>query len=213
MAALKGHMDVMRELIRGKANPSLTNTDPPGYIPTIPLDLAAEYGHSDMVRELVQEFGVEGCDATNDGREALRAATIKQHLDVMAILTMAGVVDTAGLALRAAAANGREESVKFLLRQRCKESNSSSVDDVYINARPNGYTPLAASIHSCFSQAPRIVRLLIDAGADTTSAVGITNSQGELEFNDTPLAVTTSCLREKILAEGKLATEEHLHRL
>ncbi|CAM9237349.1 unnamed protein product [Ectocarpus sp. 12 AP-2014] len=213
MAVVKGHLDMLRELIRGKANPSLINTDPPEYLPTVPLDLAAEYGHSDMVRELVQEFGVKGCDVANDGQLALRAAARKQHLDVMTILTEAGVVDTAGLAFCSAAANGREESVKFLLRQRCKESNSSSVDDVYINARPNGCTPLAASIRSCSSQAPRIVRLLIDAGADTTSAVRVTNSQGELEFNGTPLAFTATCLRKKFCTEGKPATEEHLHRL
>ncbi|CAM9419764.1 unnamed protein product [Ectocarpus sp. 4 AP-2014] len=156
------------------------------------------------MREIVQEFGVEGCDAINDGQLALRAAARKHHLDVMAILTEAGGVDTAGLALGAAAANGREESVKFLLRQRCKEGNNSNVDDVYINARPNGCTPLTASIHSCFSQAPKILRLLIDAGTDTTTAVRAANSQGELEFNRSPLAVTTSCLREKILQRANL---------
>ncbi|CAM9443887.1 unnamed protein product [Ectocarpus fasciculatus] len=138
---------------------------------------------------------------------------MNQHLDVMAILTGAGVVD-GGNALHGAVANGREASVKFLLRQRHQESNSSSVDGAYINARASdGCTLMVWSIQSCFSQAPRIVRLLVDAGADTTSAVRVTDSQGEVKFNDTPLAITTSYLREKIVAEGKPATEEHLHRL
>ncbi|CAM9581948.1 unnamed protein product [Ectocarpus fasciculatus] len=213
IAAGAGHLDMMRELLRGKANPLLCQAHPIFGFPSVPLDAAADNGHPDMVRELVQELGIEGCDDSSGGRLALYLAATNQHLDVMAILTGAGVVDR-GNALRGAVTNGCEASVKFLLRQRHQESNSSSVDGAYINARAsNGCTPMVCSIHSCFSQAPRIVRLLVDAGADTTSAARVTDSQGELEFNGTLLAVTTSCLREKTLAQGKPATEEHLHRL
>ncbi|CAM9482026.1 unnamed protein product [Ectocarpus sp. 4 AP-2014] len=128
----------------------------------------------------------------------------------MAILTGAGVVDTTGLALLGAAGHGREVSVKFLVRQRHKES-TCSVEDAYTNAcNTEGYTPLVFSIHSCFSQAPRIARLLADAGADMTSAVQVIDSMGEMIFNGTPLAFTTSRLREKI-ANGQPASEEHLN--
>lgn len=55
LAAAKGHLGVMRELIRAKANPSLIDTGPSGnHQPTVPLDAAAKHGHSDIVRELVQ---------------------------------------------------------------------------------------------------------------------------------------------------------------
>ncbi|CAM9577081.1 unnamed protein product, partial [Ectocarpus fasciculatus] len=211
VAAQGGHLDAMRELLRGKANPSLHQVHPDGYT-SAPLDVAARNGHSDVVRELVEEFGVDDCDAIHAGVSALALAASNQHLDIMAILTGAGVVDT-GLALFVSAGFGLEASVKFLLRQRHKESNNSSVEVASINAQDSsGYTPLLVCIMACLSQAPRIVRLLIDAGADTTSPVRSMSSKGELEFNGTPLAATTSCLRNKRIADGKPATKERLHR-
>lgn len=88
-----------------------------------------------------------------------------------------------------------------------------SVEDAYLNARDTeGYTPLVFLIHTCFSQAPRIAWLLADAGADMTSPVQVINWKGELILNDTPLAFTTSRLRQKI-ANGHPATEEDLHTL
>lgn len=54
---------------------------------------------------------------------------------------------------------------------------------------PSGYTPLISCIHACHSRSARIVRLLVDLGADTTSAVRITDTEGQKEeSNDTPLA-------------------------
>ncbi|CAM9577014.1 unnamed protein product, partial [Ectocarpus fasciculatus] len=80
-----------------------------------------------------------------------------------------------------AAGKGHEAPVKFLLRQRYKERNSSSVEDSYMNAHKiDGLTPLMFSIgSSCCSQAPRMVRLLIEAGADTTMPARSVNSKGE----------------------------------
>ncbi|CAM9703108.1 unnamed protein product [Ectocarpus sp. 13 AM-2016] len=214
IAARSGRLDTLRELLRLKANPLLEFEPPPSSVGcgSAPLDIAAQNGHSDIVRELVQQLGIEGCDPKNGGEPALYVAASEQHVDIMAILTNAGVVDTTGLALLGAAGHGREVSVKFLLRQRHKESKGG-VEDAYMNARNiDGYTPLVFSIHSCFSQAPRIARLLADAGADMTSAVQVINSMGELVFDGTPLAFTTSRLREKI-ENGQPATEEHLHTL
>ncbi|CAM9733507.1 unnamed protein product [Ectocarpus fasciculatus] len=213
-AAEAGHLDALRELLRAKANPLLEHVDP-NKTTAVPLDVAADRGHSDVVRELLQQFGIEGCGARGTGVYALVYAAAKQRLDVMAILTGAGVADN-GLALIEAADRGREASVKFLLRQQHEESKGS-VEDAYIkNAiTSNGNTPLFAILAKAayFSQAPRIVRLLVDAGADTTSPIRITDSKGELLFNGTPLALTSSWLREELDANGKTATEEYLRRL
>ena len=61
---------------------------------------------------------------------------------------------------------------------------------------------------------PRVVRLLIDAGADTTSVVRLTEDapNGSLELNDTPLTATIHQLREKKV-RGNDATEEQLNSL
>lgn len=64
----------------------------------------------------MQPRGIEGCGGASGGVDALNPAAQDQHLEVMATLTNAGVVDT-GVALLAAAENGREGAVKFLLQQ------------------------------------------------------------------------------------------------
>lgn len=156
---------------------------------------------------------MEGCGIANAGNHALFFAASEQPLDIIAILTGAGVVGRVCLSLLGAAGSGLVASVKFLLRQRYNES-TRSIEYSYVNARDtDGCTPLAHSIPRCCSHAPRIVRLPFDAGADVASAVRVTNSNGEQEYSGTPLAVVTSCLREKVLANGTPTTEEHLYRL
>ncbi|CAM9646209.1 unnamed protein product [Ectocarpus sp. 13 AM-2016] len=153
---------------------------------------------------------------SNAGTQALRLAVSGQHLDIMAILTGAGVVGD-GTALLEAAGLGHEASGKFLLRQPYEDNISSSVEVAFINAAGapggGGYTPLVCDVVSGSSQAPRVARLLMDAGADAASVFRGRNWDGELIFNDTPLAFTTSYIRRKVVAYDEPATEEHLHRL
>ncbi|CAM9818538.1 unnamed protein product [Ectocarpus sp. 12 AP-2014] len=121
----------------------------------------------------------------------------------MALLTGAGVVGD-GTALLEAAGLDHEASGKFRLRQRYEENISSGVEVAFINAAgaPGGgsYTPLVCDVMSGSSQAPRVARLLMDAGADPASVFRGRNWEGELIFNDTPLAFTTSCFRRKVVA-------------
>ncbi|CBJ25460.1 EsV-1-199 [Ectocarpus siliculosus] len=215
IVAEEGHLDAIRELLRGKADASLDAPciciQPPSSsgFPGVPLDVAASSGHSGVVRHLVQELGIKGCNPENAGKQALLLAASKRDLDTLAILTGAGAVDTSGSALMCAA----EASFKHFLRQRLKEEKGG-VEYASINDRiSSGLTALVFSIQRCLSQTPRIVRLLINAGADTTSVIRGTNSEGEVQCNGTPLALTTSYLWEKILDNGEPATEEHLQRL
>lgn len=209
-AADEGHMDAVRVLLEANANPLLTEYTRNGtaFRPYVALDAAAQHGHSAVVRELIQQRGINGCAGVSGGVEALSVAAQKQHLDIMAMLTNAGVVDT-GTVLMICAGHGLEASTKFLLQQHDGKATGGVgyVDSKTGNAL--GVTPLLSSIGS---SRPRVVRLLVDAGADTTSAVLLEDARGGVFFNDTPLALTTRCLRERKLAE-KHYTEMDLHRL
>lgn len=211
-AAQNGHVGAIRELLRAKADPLLATAHLVGADTTdiVPLDVAAEEGHLDVVRHLVQNLGIEACGGAGYGSQALCLAAQQQRVDVMAVLMGAGVVDT-GKSLARAARFGREPSVKYLLQQRNRETTG---DDAYVNTRdaPYGETPLllAVGFRGCCS--PRIVRLLVDAGADTTSAVQVTLEGGLVLFHDTPLAVTSRSIRDKTVL-GKHATEDQLNRL
>ncbi|CAN0019540.1 unnamed protein product [Ectocarpus sp. 4 AP-2014] len=216
-AALRGKVESIGELLRANADPLLARTTPAGNFP--PLAAAAERGRVDAVRELIRQLGIEKFGAAG-GLEALRLAAKEGHVDVMVVLTEAGVVDT-GMALATAAAIGVEASVKFLLQEQQQQrqeekSTASSEQRAYVNnARdPLGRTPLLGSIDigiikPCF---PRIVRLLVDSGADTESAVRYTYRDGLVGFSDTPLYRTIRILHD-VETERKDDNEEQLGRL
>ncbi|CAM9769967.1 unnamed protein product [Pylaiella littoralis] len=200
-AAEKGHVRAVRELLRANVNPSLIRDGD-----VVPLDLATRKGYSGVVRELIRQVGIEGCGGPSAGQTALRMAAVYKHMDIMVILMDAGVVD-AGSALVYAAQCGDEGPVKFLLQRRKmqeqkvhKRERETMGEVSYVNSRDSllGQTPLLASIMS-FS--PRIGRILIDAGADTTSAVQFTVGIGEGFFNETPLALISSLRRDTFVKE------------
>ena len=51
-------MDAVKVLIRAKADPLLTTSQSGKTF--VPLDVAAQDGHIEVVRELVQKHGIEG---------------------------------------------------------------------------------------------------------------------------------------------------------
>lgn len=73
----------------------------------------------------------------------------------------------------------------------------------------SGATPLLMCIASCSSNAHKVARLLIDAGADTISAIRVRHVPGA---NDTPLALTNRALQARNV-NGKPATEEQMLKL
>ncbi len=206
LAAQNGYRDVIKVLLRANADPLLTRTDALGTT-SVPLDIAAKNGHSQVVFELVQQVGIEGCGGATRGAEALRLASFFGHVDVMAVLRDAGVVDS-GMSVVNAVRNGRELAVRFLLQQRKGD------EAVYLNNRDLFGVPilLYAIGVGTVSPSPRIVRLLVDAGADTASAGWVPNDRSGADFNDTPLDLATRMLSQKKV-DGKHATEEQLHKL
>lgn len=69
-ASSKGHTDVVRVLLSAKANARLARARTPG-IKVFPLESAVCFGHVEIVRELLQHRGVEGCGGANAGIDAL----------------------------------------------------------------------------------------------------------------------------------------------
>lgn len=110
-------------LLRAGADPLLTT--PGEHSSNVPLEAAACYGKIDVVRELLRWCGIEGCGGVSGGVYALESAAvsyvtdISNHIDIMAVLTNAGVVDD-GTALIAAATKGRGAAAKFLLQHQGK---------------------------------------------------------------------------------------------
>ena len=209
LAATGGHLDVVKALLRAKSNPLLARTDPQSGKTTLPLDSAASSGHAKVVNELIQQVGIEGCSSASGGVYALRVAAREQFVDIMTLLADAGVVDT-GEALMDAAKSGHEAGVKLLLVRQERRGVDGAA---YVNA-PNelGQTSLffAIGFGRC---SPRVVRLLVDAGADATSAArGTETPGGEVVSSDTPLDFANRILRTKKV-DGKDATEEQLHGL
>ena len=201
-------MNAIRMLLRANANPLLTWREDESGDTYVPLDLASQNGHSGVVRELVQQGGIEGCGGASGGIDALRLAAMNQHVDIMITLTEAGVVDI-GTALATAAGYHSELSMKFLLQQRKGD------EAAYVNYRSTiGEMPLlfAIGVGGNSSPSPRVARLLVDAGADTISPVPAANTEDEVIFNETPLVFTSRMLREKRIA-GEDVMEEPLHRL
>ncbi|CAN0364111.1 unnamed protein product, partial [Ectocarpus sp. 8 AP-2014] len=145
---------------------------------------------------------------SSGGVRALQQAAQFKNLDIMVILTNAGVVDT-GLALVVAAGYGGEAPLKFLLEQaRARKTMNGAA---YVNARDRGgVTPLLGGIQN---YRPRVVRLLVEAGADTTSPVAVRNQLGG-DVSITPLDLTMNLVRDKVkVARRGPASPEQLHKL
>lgn len=78
-----------------------------------------------------------------------------------------------------------------------------------------GRTPLLCSIDggiAGFRCSPRVVRLLVDAGADTASVVPLKGAGGQVELGVTPIDFATCSLHENA-GGGKTATEKQVHKL
>ncbi|CAM9752314.1 unnamed protein product [Ectocarpus fasciculatus] len=211
-AAFRGHANSTRELLRAKANPLLVKPNAVGKNFT-PLDAAALHGRAEVARELLKQVGIRGCAGPSGGVDALELAAQGSHVEILAMLTDAGVVDP-GIALNVAADCGHEAAVKFLLKGQSHKRRITTGQASYVNILDaHGASPLIRSIdvdvdRLCF---PRIVRMLIDAGADARSAIRITE-RGKVLFDETPLAFTNRTIQEGKVA-GKPATKEQLQRL
>lgn len=219
LVAHGGHVGAVKEVLRAKANPLLAWTkESGGRSSCSPAGHCGGTGALGGGQEMILQLGVEGCGGASSGMDALSCAAANDHVGVLRFLTHAGVVDT-GEALKRAAGHGGEASVKFLRQeqqeQQEQEAGKSTGGGAYVNTTdPAGLTPLAMCIFLLRPWGPRVVRLLVNAGADTTSSpVHIINrSSRDFKANDSPLALA-NFMFDNITAEGSAATEQHVNTL
>ncbi len=68
-------MDGIEMLLRARANPLWTTTGPMWGRAVAPLGYAGHQGHSEVIRELIEQFGIKGCGSASGGVQALILAT------------------------------------------------------------------------------------------------------------------------------------------
>ncbi|CAM9219372.1 unnamed protein product [Scytosiphon promiscuus] len=209
MAAARGNVNCVKQLLRAKANPRYDKheEDVEGRRWTsVTLDVAAQGGHAEVVRELLK-LGIKACGGPTRGRDALWTAAQDDHVEVMALLRDVGVVDKRK-ALVQSAGFGREAAVRFLLREKMRANTDTRAYARSLDQ--NGRTVLYRAAWGAF---PKIARFLLDAGADEKARSQAQLSLGlPLFFEDTPMALVTRSLEKKTYRFGR-ATEEQLVRL
>ncbi|CAM9419949.1 unnamed protein product, partial [Ectocarpus sp. 8 AP-2014] len=102
ISARQGRLEYVKVLVGAKANPLLPAYD------------GERLSRLEVVRELVQRFGIDGC-SRDGGTQALVEAACHNQVDVVTFLLDNGVVDAEGIALCAAVEGRREECIKLLL--------------------------------------------------------------------------------------------------
>ncbi|CAN0018859.1 unnamed protein product [Ectocarpus sp. 6 AP-2014] len=202
-AAFHGHLDIVRRLLRLGVRQAFPRRQSDGST-RVALDVAAQKGFTEVVRELIQHRGIKACVGQDAGVTALDLAAKHQRVDAMRLLLAAGVVDT-GDSLFTAADCGRDKAVKLLLQQKWATPGAG-----YVDSR-NDYqcTPLFVAVAAA---APKVVRLLLDAGANERLTRPVSYSfRGPLE-NETLLELANRNLGCE-MHKGQCATEEEMNRL
>ncbi|CAM9487729.1 unnamed protein product [Ectocarpus sp. 8 AP-2014] len=206
-AAMRGHCRVVKVLLRANANPSLESHG------ATPLDAAARFNRTQVVRELLERHAVDVCGGPTRGLMALAYAVQYHNIEIMAILSDGGVADTQGEVLCRAVRHGREESIKFLL-QRARDAPASYALltrglEQYVNfaRRGDGVSPMGCCLEAS-SLRPfscRIVRMLLEAG--------MLVNNGFAECSGGSVASITALLRDKEAQAGYDATDDKVRGL
>ena len=181
-AARLGKLLSVKVLLRFKADALLPAQFEGEAAHMLPLEVAAHRGHLAVVRELVQQVGLEGCGGPSGGADALVFAASKGRLDIMTLLLDAGAVDT-GDGLRFAIKGGHGKSVRLLMQRRSGDVKQ------YVASESIGDGARTVLFH-CFhtqTRAPsscRIMQTLLEAGATTRINVMV-------NYQDRPPTVLT----------------------
>lgn len=123
---------------------------------------------------MLSRVGLESCGGASRGVKALELAAGADQVEVMELLTEAGVRDT-GTAFACAVIGNHRKSILFLRRQYYRDS----LDHINKGNKSSGPTLLICAIRSYeYSFAPKLVRWLLDAGASTTTRVTMVDDDG-----------------------------------
>lgn len=195
LSACCGHLEAVKILLNANADPCLcVDTN-------LPLEVAAQEGHSEVIKEFVRKVGVDGC-SRDGGIETLETAAYGNHLTIVAFLCDEGVVDMDGTAFCAAVEGRAVECIKFLLHRRGGHADISI--GAYINIAKGLDSPLLCTFNTGSYFAPKITQFLIEQGADTVSKVWFhINRLGVV--TDTPVDAANLALKH---AEGFVGVDD-----
>ncbi len=192
----------------------MENTESMNLKSTLPLEDAAGYGSLELVRELVELFGIKGCGGPSGGVGALAEATAAGHVDIVTLLLDNDVVDT-GEALFIANDQGNLAIMRLLVQRRWGDSDY--VDGVGCDGKwlsgedPQPFhTPLACHFALCRAFSPRCAHLLIEAGASTQFFDAGPRAP---PINVTLIGMLNFWLRKKTTGTGATATQQQLYVL
>lgn len=161
-AARHGRLGVVKALVGGGALLSSNWLNKNGLCLHdfyVPLDMACIGGHTDVVRWILSH-GLNVCGGQTRGHHAFQVASFFGRVDILGLLVQEGIRDT-GAALIFGTFGSKQESVKFLLNQCSDQVN-------YHDAR--GRTALMMAVGK-YNYSPKMVKWLMEAGADTTVRV------------------------------------------
>lgn len=187
LAAEAGKLEAVKVLLLYEARVSLTTERG-----ATPLDMAVQKCHMDIVRELIERVGMEGCGGFERGVLALRLAAQTGQTGIMTILYAAGSRDKEGVVLCAAIMYGGEEAVQFLLERPCSDTYANSALGAV--GKPLLCCIAPPSVTVC---SPRIMRRLINAGAATSFTFACLDDDGNFLRRSTPLQLVTKIINEK----------------
>ena len=157
-ACEEGLLDEVERILQGPQDPNDPNVlfECPLDGVCMPLDMAADKGHLEVVR-LLLESGADKDYTTRSGTTALHSAAENGHLEVVRLLLDSGAdkekLSFRGTALHLAAMNGHSEVVRLLLE--------SGADKERLTL--DGATALHSAAEKGHSE---VVRLLLESGAD-----------------------------------------------
>ena len=160
LAALKGHLEIVRLLIKKGARINLTHIKEGGLHEIgaghggkgqTPLHFAAKAGHAEIVKLLV-ENGANINKLASKKQTPLSLAIQNNHFSVAEYLLENGADHTLSFLLHETIKNGEPEAVEFLIK---RNLNINLKDD-------NGWAPLHYALGS---EHPTMLELLINNGA------------------------------------------------
>ena len=201
-AAQEGHLEVLKALLgHGVAHEPRLRTG------ETPLHLASGKGHWRVLEALI-ETGPDLEAQQEQGHTPLHVAALEGQLNTVNTLVKANAniratTEEGSTPMHLAARVGRSTVARALVIGGASDANARN---------KFGETPLfcAVAFDRC---SPKVVRVLVDAGADTTSALRVSDPwRWGVTLNETPLETTVRSLRTKKVG-GEDATEEQLHGL
>ena len=131
----------------------------------IAFDEAALAGRDEQVRRMLSSLGLEVCGGESRGLIALQVSAANGHLNVVEILSKAGVKDSDGKALVFAINFMKRDCVEFLLKQYDRESldHAKSSGPEFLHVLTRNYLYFGPTF------SPRLARWIMNAGANAES--------------------------------------------